>query len=106
MFIVSTQMAELQRNAAVERTKHNCIIAIEMKRYYCKKCDRVYRDITQLNKHLKSKKHTGNYILYNCELVLPNGKLCSFSTRDKSEYRIHLTRKKHTQKISVKEINV
>lgn len=68
---------------------------IEDKIYYCEKCDTVYRDNANYEIHLISKKHTGNYISYECTSITVTGTDCNFKTHDKALYNRHLKTKKH-----------
>lgn len=75
---------------ARERVKN-----IETKRFYCEKCNKVCYDNGHLQKHFKSKIHTGEYVMYRCAISTIDNKECLFSTKDKRLFHIHLNCKKH-----------
>lgn len=87
--------SEKQRQFFRDSKRHIRARNIETKRFHCKKCDIVYRDNERLIEHFKSKKHTGNYKVYRCSLLLLNGKICTFSTKKNNMYVLHKNCRKH-----------
>ena len=63
---------------------------LENKKYYCMDCDKAYRDKTQLDRHLRSKKHNNNYKRYKCPF---NG--CLYENSAQWHLNIHMNSRKH-----------
>lgn len=63
---------------------------IENKKYYCDKCNKAYRDKTQLNRHLRSKKHNGILTRYKCTHAE-----CSYESKAQYHLNKHLQSRKH-----------
>lgn len=62
----------------------------ESKKYYCRDCNIAYRDKTQLDRHLRSKKHNHNYKRYKCPFTD-----CSYENNAQYHLTIHLNSRKH-----------
>lgn len=63
---------------------------LDNNKYHCDKCNLSYRDIYELNRHYKSKKHTKKYKRYPCPF-----EDCDYKSNGNYHLQKHLESRKH-----------
>ena len=85
-------------NSAYEYVARKRIQDIEAKKYYCIECDKAFRDVTTLRKHLNTRRHVpvervrAIPRMNTCEC-------CNYSTRLKQNYNRHMRSSRHLAKV-------
>jgi len=60
------------------------------KKYYCERCNKAYRDSTELSRHLRSNKHNNIKVRYKCPHTG-----CGYENKAQYHLTKHLESRKH-----------